>query len=445
MLALRYHSSQIDTVFLAAGLGILLAAALLGCAPDDRREPTAPTETQQPVESVSTPDGLASPPVVESRGVPARGLWVLAEGSYGVLDDPSRIAPLLDRAEGLAATDLFVQVYRGGRAFYRAGEGIERAPVVDRLEARGVDTLALLIAEAHDRGIAVHAWVNVLSLSTRRDAKMIRDLGREAILVDRLGRSLLDYPEFDLPEPDRRFYRMGTPGLYLDPAVPAVRAQLLRTFGDLLARYPDLDGLHLDYIRHPDVLPFSPGSRFGVGLEFGYGEQSRARYRAETGRPDPIDGAPPGTVRSATAWDDWRRHQVSTLVEEISAGAHQTSPDLVVSAAVIAYVDRAYLSLAQDWKGWLESGALDLAMPMVYTLDDRLLRYQLETFAGWAQADRIWPGLGVWLFESQPQRAIDQLARLRALGFPGEMLFSDDALSSAPELREAFRQTPPTR
>ena len=38
-------------------------------------------------------------------------------------------------------------------------------------------------------------------------------------------RSLLDYPDFDLPQPDRQFYRMGTPGLYLDPAVPAVRSR----------------------------------------------------------------------------------------------------------------------------------------------------------------------------------------------------------------------------
>jgi uncharacterized lipoprotein YddW (UPF0748 family) len=293
--------------------------------------------------------------------------------------------------------------------------------------------------------MAVHAWVNVLSLSTRRDAQMLQDLGPGAILVDRLGRSILDYPELDVPEPDRRFYRMGTRGIYLDPAVPRVRGRLVSTFRDLLERYPSLDGLHLDYIRHPGVLPFSPGSRFGVGLEFGYGDETRARYRAETGNPDPIEGAPAGTVRGATAWDDWRRHQVTTLVEEISAASHRLSPDLVVSAAVIPYIDRAYLSLAQDWKGWLESGALDRAMPMVYTLDDRLLRYQLETFAGWPQADRIWPGLGVWLFEKNPERAVAQLAILRDQRFSGEILFSDDALSGAPLLLEALVETAPSR
>ena len=374
----------------------------------------------------------------------ARGLWVLAEGSVRVLDDSKRIDALLERAKRLGATDLFVQVFRGGRAFYQAGPGIERSPEIARQAANGVDSLADLLHAAHARGLKVHAWVNVLSLSTRRDAQIIEDLGRTAILVDRLGRSVLDYPDLEIPEPDRQFYRMGTRGIYLDPAVPAVRERIVSIFSDLLTRYPSLDGLHLDYIRHPGVLPFSPGSRFGVGLEFGYGAASRARYRAETGRPDPIEGAEAGVVRGASDWDEWRRQQVTTLVEEIAAESRAVSPGVLLSAAVIPYVDRAYLSLAQDWRNWLETGAIDLAMPMVYTLDDRLLRYQLETFAGWAQHARIWPGLGVWLFSDRPARAAAQIEHLRALPFRGEMLFSDDALSTAPALVETLVGSAPT-
>ena len=332
-----------------------------------------------------------------------------------------------------------MQVYRGGRAFYRGPDFVERAPSVDD---QGPDVLAMLIEAAHRRGLRVHAWVNVLSLSTRRDARMIEDLGPGIVLVDRRGRSLLDYPDYELPEPDRTYYRMGTRGLYLDPAVPAVRERTLATFVDLVTRYPGLDGLHLDYIRHPGVLPFVPGSRFGVGIDFGYGAESRALYRAETGNPDPIEGAAPGVVRGAHAWDAWQRAQVTRLVEAIAAQTRAARPGLVLSAAVIAYVERAYLSLAQDWRAWLESGALDLAMPMAYTLDDRLLGYQLETFAGWPYGDRIWPGLGTWLFDSNPARALGQIERLREHPFPGEMLFSDDAIAESPALVEALSARP---
>jgi len=372
-----------------------------------------------------------------------RGLWVLAEGSVRVLDEPSRIPALIQRALALGVSDLFVQVYRGGRVFYPTDFEIEAAGVGGA--APEIDAFGSLIEAAHESGLRVHAWVNVLSLSTRHEANLIEQLGREAVLVDRLGRSILDYPELEVPEPDRRYYRMGTRGIYLDPAVPEVRERLVALFRDLVERYPGLDGLHLDYIRHPGVLPFIPGSRFGVGLDFGYGAISRALYRSETGQPDPIEGAPAGTVRGATAWDDWRRAQVTALVESIAATSRAAQPDLVLSAAVISYVDRAYLTLAQDWRRWLESGAIDLAIPMVYTLDDRLFRYQIESFAGGSLADRIWPGVGVWLFDRNPPRALRQLELVRQAGFASEVLFSDDAIAASPALLSALADSAPTR
>lgn len=435
MYAVRHLSIHSGYHWYALGLAIALATGLLACTPDDspggsRIASDPPTQRLAQPEPISAPDTPDTP-----LSSPIRGLWVLAEGSYRVLGDTARIEPLLDRASRLGVTDLFVQTFRGGRAFYRAADFVERSPGVP---SSGPDVLSLLIESAHQRGLRVHAWVNVLSLSTRRDARLIKDLGPQSILVDRRGRSLLDYPDFDLPEPDRQFYRMGTRGLYLDPASLAVRQTLVSTFRDLLLRYPSLDGLHLDYIRHPDVLPFIPGSRFGVGLDFGYGAESRGRYRLETGNPDPIEDTADGIVRGANQWDAWRRAQVTTLVEEIGVESRAARPGLVVSAAVIAYVDRAYLSLAQDWRGWLESGALDLAIPMVYTLDDRLLRYQLETYAGWRVADRIWPGLGIWLFDGHPSGARAQIEILRQAGFRSEVLFSDDALSESEPLLEAL-------
>ena len=130
--------------------------------------------------------------------------------------------------------------------------------------AGGTDPLRELIRQAHASGLRVHAWVNVLSLADNRDAPLIRELGRDAVMVDQQGRSILDYPKLDVPEPDRRYYRMGTPAVWLDPAAPGVAPRLAETFAELAPRYPELDGLHLAYIRYPGVLPFAPGSRFGA-------------------------------------------------------------------------------------------------------------------------------------------------------------------------------------
>jgi uncharacterized lipoprotein YddW (UPF0748 family) len=418
---------------------ILAAALWLGCSNGSSLEVDA-SELQQSTDTAETSEpGLRTP---------VRGLWVLAEGSERVLEDAAKGPRLIADALGMGATDLFVQVYRGGRAWYDA-DLADRGPYDALLEKTGVDTLAALITAAHAEGIRVHAWVNVLSLSRNRNAPILSDLGRDAVLVDRHGRSILDYPDLEVPAPDGAWSRMGTRGVYLDAAAPGVSERLTATFRELIERYPELDGLHLDYIRHPGALPFVPGARFGVGLDFGYGATSRARFNAETGKSGPYaDPAnpDPAHLTNANAWDDWRRQKVTDLVAEIGQACRAVRADLILSAAVNSYADRAYLSLAQDWKRWLEADLIDLAIPMIYTLDDRLLRYQVEAFAGAPHAERVWPGLGTWLFAKRPTRALGQIGIARSAGFETDVLFSYDSIVAEPGLREALLEAgPPVR
>jgi uncharacterized lipoprotein YddW (UPF0748 family) len=358
---------------------------------------------------------------------------VLCEGSQRVLEHPERIPALIEDAQLLGVSDLFVQVYRGGRAWFDSSHA-DAAPYQAILEQTGRDTLAELIPRAHAAGLRVHAWVNVLSLAGNTRSRLVADLGRDAVLVDRFGRSVLDYPKLDVPQPDRKYYRMGTPAVWLDPSAPGVAERLAATFAELIVRYPELDGLHLDYIRYPDVLPFVPGSRFGVGLDFGYGATTRARFRAETGLEAPFGGS----LANANRWDAWRREQITQLVASVRGAAAEIRTGVVLSAAVWTYADRAYLALGQDWRGWLDAGLVDFAVPMAYTLDDRLLGYMAESFAGASARDRIWLGLGVWLFEANPPRAVAQLRIAREAGAGGDALFSWDAIADAPALREAL-------
>jgi len=379
------------------------------------------------------PKAVDVPPPVEAPEPQPRGLWVLCEGSQRVLEHPERIPVLIADAHRMGVSDLFVQVYRGGRAWFDSSHA-DAEPYRALREATGGDTLAQLITQAHENDLRVHAWVNVLSLASNRDAPILADLGPGAVLVDRWGRSLLDYPGLDVPPPDRHYTRMGTPAVWLDPAAPGVAERLVGTFTELLIKYPELDGLHLDYIRYPDVLPFAPGSRFGVGLDFGYGEATRARFRAETGLEAPFGKS----LANANAWDGWRRDQVTALVAALRFAARTALDDIEFSAAVWSWADRAYLAQGQDWRRWLEDGLLEFAVPMAYTLDDRMLRYQAESYTGLPVADRIWVGLGTWLFARRPERALEQIRIVHAAGAAADSLFSWDSIADAPALLDAL-------
>jgi len=411
----RPRDARLRATALALVLG--LAAACSTPAPSSEPERAEP---------------LAPAPGAEGAGA-RLALWVLCEGSQRVLEHPEKIPALLDDALALGASDLFVQVHRGGRAWFESSLADASPYARMRAAAGGGDPLRQLVAAAHARGLRVHAWVNVLSLASNRSAPALAALGPEAVQVDRRGRSVLDYPALELPAPERTLLRMGTPAVWLDPGAPGVAELVARTYAELVTRYPELDGLHLDYIRHPDVLPFSPGARFGVGLDFGYGAASRARFQRETGLAAPFRD----DLRNANAWDDWRRGSVTATVRAIADAARAARPDLLVSAAVWAYPERSYLSLFQDWPGWLDEGLLDFAVPMLYTRDDRLLGYELRSYAG-LDPRRIWSGLGVWLFAKEPARAASQLEAARRVGLGGAALFSWDAIADTPALRAAL-------
>jgi uncharacterized lipoprotein YddW (UPF0748 family) len=398
--------------------------ALLACG----EEPAPPLETAEIAETD-----------LRLGDTPPRGLWVLCEGSQRVLEHPERIDELIEYASAIGATDLFVQVYRGGQAWFDSTYAAS-APYQRIRESVGVDTLRELVRRAHLLEIRVHAWVNVLSLANHRDAKIVSELGRDAVLVDRRGRSILDYPGLEIPEPDRSYYRMGTPAVWLDPAAPGVAEYLAATFAELMTRYPELDGLHLDYIRYPGVLPFAPGSRFGVGLDFGYGEATRARFKAETGLDAPMGD----NLGNANRWDEWRREKMNQLVAALRTAARSAQPEApenrqpLLSAAVGTYAERVYLAEAQDWKRWIEDGLLEFAVPMAYTLDDRMFRYMVEGFASSPRSDRVWIGHGTWLFAKRPERALEQLEMVQSAGARGEALFSYDSIAEAPALRDAL-------
>jgi uncharacterized lipoprotein YddW (UPF0748 family) len=358
----------------------------------------------------------APPPVPSPASTaPRRALWVLAEGSHRTLEAPERIDRLVERASQLGVTDLFVQIHRGGRSWFPSTHA-DDTPFRE-LAVQG-DPLRRLLDRAHAAGLKVHAWFNCLRVE-KPDAPPLGALGAQAVQVDRRGRSLLDYPKQQVPPPDGKYLQMGTPGYWLDPAVPGVIEHLEATLDDLIAAAPDLDGLHLDVIRHPEVLPLLPGSRFDVGLDFGYGEAARSRFAREH-----------GLFERGQAWDDFRRARVDELVRRLDARLPQGWEH---SAAVIAYGDRAYMTMMQDWRRWLDEGWIDFAVAMAYTADDRLLRYQAAELRGGVAGDRVWLGLATWLLVRDAERIAAQIAIADAVEPPGIALFSYDALADAPE------------
>jgi uncharacterized lipoprotein YddW (UPF0748 family) len=150
---------------------------------------------------------------------------------------------------------------------------------------------------------------------------------------------------------------------WLCPSRPEVRRYLSGLVGDL-ARDELSDGVHLDYVRHCDViLPRALWAKYGLiqdhemaQFDFCYCEVCRTRFRDQAGR-DPLDQADP----SADAeWRRFRWDSVTGLVRELARSVHaQGKP---ITAAVFPTPTIARALVRQAWDQW----PLDAVFPMAY-------------------------------------------------------------------------------
>ena len=352
-------------------------------------------------------------------------MWVVRT----TLTHPDSIVAMVQRADRAGFNTLIVQVRGRGDAYYQSRW--EPQPTSVSRQGPSFDPLALVIQEAHGRGIGVHAWVNAhliggLGALPTDPAHMIarrpdlmgvpRELARDLYRTDpfspRFAEALLAYA---------RANNDRVEGLYSAPSHPEVKEHIYSVWMDLLESY-DLDGLHFDYIRYP-----SP--------EFDYSRGALERFRSWVSArlsPARVQELEQGFQRDPLAfvdalpgpWDEFRRDQITQLVERIYYGVKKRKPSAVVSAAVFANADDAYRSRFQDWRGWIQAGILDMVAPMAYTSDSGEFEEQIRTALEAAGPSRVWAGIGV--YQNTYQGTLDKIRIARSLGTRGTVLFSYD-------------------
>lgn len=312
-----------------------------------------------------------------------RAFWVDTFNSN--LNSPQDIATLIGQAKSTNSNAIFAQVRRRGDSWYLNS----REPLPDFVPILpNFDPLASLISQAHANSIEVHAFV-IMGAIWNKNPNFAPSAS--------LGPPTNPNHPFNLhggydpqtqrisPGPDNWLTRTllpdGADGIsfnghrigsefWLDFGHPAAAQYTTEVLLHLVRNY-DIDGLHLDRIRYPDlsVAGQSPSS----GVNIGYNSTSVERFKRL--RSITLDALPP--LPGDPAWSQWRRDQVTQIVRRIYLSALALKPQLVVSAALICYGDapatepgwlnsEAYWRVFQDWRSWTEEGIIDLAIPMNY-------------------------------------------------------------------------------
>ena len=352
-----------------------------------------------------------------------RGVWVSVFGEKKALYSEKAIAELLDFCAKAKIDEIYLQLYQSGKAYYDT-RIFDRSTYEVLLSSVGNDPVDLLLAKAKEKGIKVFAWLNILSLGKNDKAEILLKHGNSVLTRDQFGRTS-QQQDAAAKELDRYYLREEQ--AFLEPADPRVREYLVSLAEEVVDSYPGLSGVHLDYIRYPYVVPFVQGSRFHqYGLSYGYSAKSLEMFKAKFAY-SPLSGLK-GEERFLQ-WDNWRRQQVTELVEAISRAVKARSAAALVSCAVIPAHERAYTNAFQDWPRWLDEGIVDYVATMNYTTDSRLARENACAALALRGKGKVYVGLGVFLAANNQDLWLKQYRAVAGLAPDGVIIFSYDQIS----------------
>ena len=173
----------------------------------------------------------------------------------------------------------------------------------------------------------------------------------EWFVISREGKSCISDPAYV------GYYR------FLCPSNPEVIKYIKKRLDEYLD-IAGLEGIHLDYIRYPDViLPKALQPVYGIvqdreypAYDYCYCKVCRDNFQLLTGR-DPVSMGHP---ENDTAWRNFRYRQLNSFIQELSVYCHQEKKSL--SAAVFPGPSLSKQLVRQEWDQW----PLDAFMPMLY-------------------------------------------------------------------------------
>ncbi len=243
-----------------------------------------------------------------------------------------------------------------------------------------------------EAGLEAHYWKWTMNRRELLDSKP------EWFAVNRKGESSHDKPAYV------DYYR------FLCPNHEGVAEYIAESYIKD-ANLPYVDGVHLDYVRFPDiVLPVSLWKNYGIEqtkelpeYDYCYCDVCREKFKAQTG-VDPLDIKYPMENQS---WINFRLDGITRVVDKITKAIKADNKR--ISGAVFPGPSMAKKMVRQDWGNWY----LDAYYPMIYNgfyyegpeWIGRSVKESVETINGKA---KIYAGLMFPDIKENFEKALDE-------------------------------------
>ncbi len=270
--------------------------------------------------------------------------------------------------------------------------------------------LEKILPLAKAEGLEVHAWMWCMPCNIEE----IQQKHPEWFNVNGNGESSLDKPAYV------DYYK------FLCPSRPEVH-KFIQTRVSELAQYEELDGIHLDYIRYPDVIlaeTLQPKydivqDREYPEYDYCYCEVCRNLFKEKTGI-DPLELEDPSIN---IEWRRFRYDRITNLVNnKLIPIIHKHNK--IASAAVFPNWEM----VRQEWFAWNLDAALPMLYHSFYNEDMRWIRKQVEKEVAWlSKSTPLYSGL--FVHELSPDELTEAIEESYQGGAKGVSIFSLGAMT----------------
>ncbi|WP_327131385.1 family 10 glycosylhydrolase [Streptomyces sp. NBC_01343] len=271
-----------------------------------------------------------------------RAMWIASvenvdwpsESGLDAADQRDELIRLLDTAVARRLNAVVLQVRPAADAMWPgAREPWSQWLTGEQGEDPGWDPLGTAVAEAHARGLELHAWFNPYRVANHTDP----------------GRLAADHPARRNPGWTVAYNKK----LYYNPGLPEVRAFVQEAMLDAVSRY-EVDGVHWDDYFYPYPVEGEEFDDDDAYARHGGGFASRADWRR--GNTDALVREMSGRVRAIrpaarfgiSPFAVWRNSERDPLGSPTQAGVE------------------TYDDLYADTRKWVREGWIDYIVPQVY-------------------------------------------------------------------------------
>ena len=325
-----------------------------------------------------------------------RGVWITNVDS-AVLFNGTVLKDAVQQLAQLNFNTLYPVVWNWGYTSYpsavakqASGAAVDPRPI--GLEGR--DSLAELVQQAHQRGMAVLPWFEFGFMAPEDSALAIR------------------HPDWLTQQQDgTQTWQEGIyPRVWLNPFKPEVQQFIQALVLELVNKY-DIDGIQFD-------------DHFGLPYQFGYDDYTVQLYKREQGKTPPTNPRDP-------AWVRWRANKITSFTAQLFRAVKARKKDVVFALSPNNY-EFSYNNSLQDWKAWEQQGLIEELVLQVYTSSPQAFTAQLQTPEIQAARRHIPTGVGILTgLKKRPipmQQVRDQIQIVRQQGFAGVSFFFYETL-----------------